>query len=84
MSDLKRRTFIKSAVVAGVAGTTISRPATLIAASDSEYKFEVTRSEAEWRSMFDEDTYLILREGRTEVPKTSKLWDDYREGEPWL
>ena len=81
MSEFQRRTFIKSAVVAGIAGPTITRSATLLAASDSEYKFEVTRTEAEWRSMFDEDTYLILREGRTEVPKTSKLWDDYREGE---
>jgi len=79
MSNIQRRDFIKGAVAAGITGVAISRPGTSLAGSD-KYHYEFVRTEAEWRAMLDEETYKIMREGDTEFPKTSDLWDDYRPG----
>jgi len=67
-------------VAAGIAGVAVTRTPAAMAGSGDKYQFEVVRTEEEWRSMFDEETYKILREGDTEFPKTSDLWDDYRAG----
>ncbi|MEO1307534.1 MAG: peptide-methionine (R)-S-oxide reductase [Pseudomonadota bacterium] len=42
---------------------------------DDSFPYEVTRTEAEWRAMLNEDEYKILRQGYTETPKTSPFWD---------
>ncbi|MEM7491216.1 MAG: peptide-methionine (R)-S-oxide reductase [Pseudomonadota bacterium] len=44
------------------------------------FDFEVTRSEAEWRAMLSEEEYRLLREGGTEAPKSSPLWEETRDG----
>jgi len=40
---------------------------------------EVTRTDAEWRALLGDD-YGILREGKTEVPKSSPHWTEARDG----
>ena len=43
---------------------------------ETDYPFEVTRTEAEWRAHLDNDdlAYDILRLAKTETPKTTDLW----------
>jgi peptide-methionine (R)-S-oxide reductase len=48
---------------------------------DAPFQFEVQRSEPEWRARLDEAEFQILREGGTEWPASSPLWNDYRAGE---
>ncbi len=43
--------------------------------------FEITRSEAQWRSMLSDAQYRVLREAGTERPYTSPLLEEEREGE---
>jgi peptide-methionine (R)-S-oxide reductase len=42
----------------------------------TDFPFEITRTEAEWREHFDNDdfVYAILRQAKTERPKTTELW----------
>ncbi|MEM8822207.1 MAG: peptide-methionine (R)-S-oxide reductase [Pseudomonadota bacterium] len=46
----------------------------------SNFNFEITRTEEEWRSMLTDEEYRILREGGTEAPKSSPLWEETRKG----
>ncbi len=66
-----------SALAAGAVGTgaIASR-----AAGQDGFEYEVARTDAEWREMLAEGDYAILREGATETPKTSALWNETREG----
>ncbi|MEM7258395.1 MAG: peptide-methionine (R)-S-oxide reductase [Pseudomonadota bacterium] len=79
-STLNRRGFVKMSA-AGVAGA-ISIQHTNVAAStrDGEYQYEVDFPDAQWKAMFDDEVYKILRKGDTEWPKSSKWWNDYRDG----
>ncbi len=82
--DKPRRQFLETSVALGV-GSVLASSATSASTAASleprdEFTYEVVRSEEEWRGMFDEDTYKILREGDTEWPKSSEWWDDYRDG----
>ncbi|WP_291731825.1 peptide-methionine (R)-S-oxide reductase MsrB [Leisingera sp. F5] len=43
-------------------------------------KFEVTRTEAEWRAMLSEAEYQVMREEATERPGTSPLNKETRDG----
>ncbi len=47
---------------------------------DRSYAYEVRRTEAEWRSLLSPTDYKILREGHTEVQKSSPLWQETRDG----
>lgn len=76
----ERRRLVTSSLLLGAGGVV---PAQLRADStelSDDFTYEVVRSDAEWRSMFDDETYKILRLGDTEWPKSSKWWDDYRDG----
>jgi len=48
--------------------------------ADTEFTYEVTRSEEEWKAMLSEKEYRILRKGSTELPKSSDLWNETRNG----
>lgn len=43
---------------------------------NSDFQFEVTRTEEEWRAHLDNDelAYGILRQAKTETPRTTDLW----------
>jgi len=43
-------------------------------------KFEVVKSEAEWRRLLGPQRYAILRKGGTEIPFTSPLNKEHRRG----
>lgn len=75
----RRRFFAGTAAAAVTAGSSASarvpaRP------SDENYTYEVNRTEEEWKNMLKGDEYAILREGFTEQPKSSSLWDETRNG----
>lgn len=48
--------------------------------STDGFAYEVTRSRAEWIELLGEDTFLIMREGHTEVPKSNPHWDSLAPG----
>ena len=42
--------------------------------------FEVTKSDAEWHSILDDEQYAVLREESTQRPGTSPLLEEHRKG----
>lgn len=77
-----RRRFLGSTALAGVslaAGGASARMHPGFGTSD--FVYEVALSEAEWRGRLSEYEYSILRQGGTEWPKSSELWNDYRAGD---
>jgi peptide-methionine (R)-S-oxide reductase len=75
-----RRRFLKFAGLLGVGSGVSVNIASAMSGSRDKFAYEVVRSDAEWRSMFDDETYKILRLGDTEWPKSSKWWNDFRTG----
>lgn len=74
-----RRAFLGSTIVAG-ASLPFAGAAKARAEGNSDFKYEFTQTEAEWRAQLSKYEYEILRNGGTEWARTSELWDDYREG----
>jgi len=75
-----RRAFLGATATAALtAGTTGIRPAKAEAAGE-EMTFEVTRTEEEWRARLTDEEYILLRKGSTELPHTSPLVSETREG----
>ncbi|MEP3345822.1 MAG: peptide-methionine (R)-S-oxide reductase [Litoreibacter sp.] len=75
-----RRKFFSST---GAAALSIGAASTAKASEQlhlSDYAYEVTRTEEEWRAKLDEIEYLIMREGKTEAPQSSPLWEETRAG----
>ena len=75
-----RRAFLGSTVLAG-ATLPFAGPAGARPERTSDYVYEITRTDAEWRRRLSEFEYEVLRNSGTEWARTSALWDDYREGE---
>lgn len=49
--------------------------------ADTDQRYEIVRSDEEWRALLNEDDYAVLREGRTYMPdKTTELWNESRPG----
>ena len=73
-----RRTLITNALAAAaLAPALVSHRAM---AAIAQGPFEVTRTEAEWRSMLTDLQYAVMREGATEPAYTSDLLDEQRGG----
>lgn len=79
-TTLSRRSILGgSAVAVSLAALTAKSFADVPAGQDG-FDYEVTRTDAEWRAMLTEHEYGILREGRTEFPKSNPLWDETAAG----
>ena len=79
-TSLNRRTFLSSTALVAVSLSTSATKASTPTAPDTDFKFEITRSEEEWRAMLSDEEYRIMREGGTEQRFTSDLWDEERAG----
>jgi peptide-methionine (R)-S-oxide reductase len=47
---------------------------------DEEFQYEVVRTKAEWLERLTEAEYRVLREAKTEEPKSTPLWQETRNG----
>lgn len=76
---IPRRGLLRGAA-ASIAGlSTVGRlPAQTI--PGAAFRYEVTRSDAEWQALLTPTEYEILRGGRTEFPRSSALWDENDAG----
>lgn len=78
--NLSRRAVLAT----GLASTALiagQRPAQAAVNADaSDFPFEITHSQDEWRAKLTEEEYIILRKGGTEPPKSSPLWEETRDG----
>ncbi|HMQ57137.1 MAG TPA: peptide-methionine (R)-S-oxide reductase MsrB [Rhizobiaceae bacterium] len=74
---LDRRKLIGAAAIAALSGTVLTR---LWPANAASGKFEIEKTEAEWRAILDEAQYAVLREEATERAFTSPLNDEKRKG----
>lgn len=70
MMATTRRSFLAGVAAAAIVPTAIR----------AAEKFEVTRTDAEWRKLLTPDQYAVLRKEGTEVPYTSPLLEEKREG----
>ena len=52
----------------------------LVSEAEAAETFEVSHSDAEWRSLLSAEQYAVLREEGTERPYSSKLNDEHRVG----
>jgi len=78
-----RRAFLKASALSVVAFAPSMRAANAAAeasADENEFAFEITRSEAEWKSHLSEEEYRILRQGGTEKFNSSPYRSEMPEG----
>lgn len=74
-----RRRFLATTAVAG-ASVPLAAHATERATGSDEFRFEIERTEDEWRSMLTNAQYEVLRNGATEPPEYSPLWEETADG----
>ena len=48
--------------------------------SNVPQKFEVTKSDAEWRKQLTAEQFQVTRKAGTESPYTGKYWDNHQKG----
>lgn len=80
-TPLSRRVFLGSSALGfwglgAVADTPHHRTLT----QSADYTYELNRSEEEWRARLSDDEFAVLRGGATEVPRSSFLWNETRDG----
>lgn len=80
-AKFQRRSFLSAVSVAALGAGSL--PA--VAGADHEpvtedFTYEVDRSLSEWLQLLSEEEFRIMRLGGTEVPHTSKVWNEEREG----
>lgn len=76
---LNRRAFFASTAAAAVSAP-VAASARVMAGENSDYVYEVDHSPAEWEAMLSPEEYIVMREGYTEQPKSSPLWEEARPG----
>src|SRR6187401_565332 len=76
---MKRREFLFGTAV-GIAGLAFKGVACAEGQKAPDQKFEVTKSDAEWRKILTPDQYQVLRHEATERPFSSPLDHEKRRG----
>jgi peptide-methionine (R)-S-oxide reductase len=76
---LSRRGFLVSSGATAVALGSGAQ-ARVAPGENSDFVYEVSRTEDEWLAMLGDEEYVIMREGFTEKPKSSPLWEERRPG----
>ena len=80
---LNRRALLGATGVVGalaVVGATWRMKANATSAPAAGGKFEVEKSDAEWKRILTPDQYAVLRQEGTETPYSSPLVDEHRKG----
>lgn len=77
--NINRRRLLAGAAVGLVGASTQPLMAKLVSAGGG-YEFEVQRTDDEWRAMLTPEEFEILRNGGTEVPKSSLYWENRDAG----
>jgi peptide-methionine (R)-S-oxide reductase len=80
---MKRRTFLTAALAAGPAafvGCLANAEAPLSGDQPGGAKFEITKTEDEWRRLLTPGQFQVLRKRDTERPGSSALNDEHRSG----
>ena len=74
-----RRAFIGfgAAAATAIVGSRVFRSVTAAELPDN---FAVTHTDAEWRKLLTRDQYAVLRQSATEMPGSSKLLGEHRQG----
>jgi peptide-methionine (R)-S-oxide reductase len=80
MKKIERRELLAGAITAAGASALGSTATAAVPTGRDPYDYEIVRSEGDWRAMFGDD-YPILREGKTELPRSHPYWAEAREGE---
>lgn len=85
MSDqINRRALLKGTAMAVAAApaavTGAGRAEAKVISGRDGFAYEVTRTDAEWRTHLGEDAFGVLRRGDTEEPRSSPLWNEMRAG----
>lgn len=65
---MNRRVFLKSAITAGLGILAVSITPRLGQAVEPEEKFEIIKTDEEWRSLLTSEQYNVLRKEATEPP----------------
>jgi peptide-methionine (R)-S-oxide reductase len=65
---MNRRSFLKSAITVGLGILAISIKPRSAHAGDSDEKFEIVKTDDEWRSLLTPEQYNVLRKEQTEPP----------------
>lgn len=79
-SDLNRRGFLAAASVAAISAGSQSSARVMPRVSDENFSYEINYTDAEWLERLSNEEFVILREGFTESPKTSPLWEEVADG----
>ena len=75
--EFGRRTFLSGTVAAAALASAAPKQAQAADGFETDtFKYEINRTEAEWRSRLDDIEYYILREFGTEAPRSSTLWNN--------
>ena len=77
-AQTNRRNFLLSGLVGSVSAAALSW--SMKPSKASSGKFEITKTEEEWRAILTDDQYAVLRQEATERPFTSPLNDEKRAG----
>lgn len=75
-----RRHFLSGSVTGAAALALGGGQAVAKGDSDTPFVYEVEHSEAQWKEMLTDQEFKVLRQGQTELPKSSDLWDETRNG----
>lgn len=78
-NNLNRRAFLVGSTIAAT-GAIPAAACAKGAKGMSDFTYEVTHTDAEWREMLTKDEYKIMREGSTEFPFTTSYWNNNDPG----